>query len=275
MTFFGYVVAAATQVLKLGIIGGVFFLVVGGPLVLFFRWFPGVNPFVGGAAMFIWGWLANRFLLSPLEYSLGLKSKQYDPWYENRRTDRSSDTDAEPAHRPSHRSEYHSSRHFVSAPGSSIVFFERTDTFRRWDYVFMAVVFDAMALLGLIGLVSSSIHGGADLLGIIFGTAWTLGMVAAAAVLSFRVFLKPIAYARVDESGICADGRRWPWDKVACVYAEKGSGGQTLCFRLKGPLHGFRHPIHAMPPLSEDEVSQTLERLRAFLAERFPEVSVK
>ena len=29
--------------------------------------------------------LANRFMISPLEYHLDIKSLQYDPWYENRR----------------------------------------------------------------------------------------------------------------------------------------------------------------------------------------------
>jgi hypothetical protein len=44
-------------------------------------------PFFAEAAIFIITMMAaNRFVLSPIEFHLGMKSLQYDPWYERRRT---------------------------------------------------------------------------------------------------------------------------------------------------------------------------------------------
>lgn len=41
---------------------------------------------VWGLILLPYGWLLNRFVLSPVQYYLDYKTMQYDRWYENRMT---------------------------------------------------------------------------------------------------------------------------------------------------------------------------------------------
>lgn len=52
-----------------------------------------LTGFLEGQSLIVWGlfllpygWLLNRFVLSPAEYYLDYKTLHYDPWYENRMT---------------------------------------------------------------------------------------------------------------------------------------------------------------------------------------------
>jgi hypothetical protein len=165
----------------------------------------------------------------------------------------------------------------MASPSSLIVFFERTGTYRRWEYVAVMIGFSALALLGIVGIACSLLDGSvltAPLLGIVGGTVWTLGMTAIAGVLAYHVLLRPTLYSRIDEFGITVNGRRWPWNRIEWVYAARSTRRMTLCFRQKGPARGLTHAIHGMPLLSDEEASRILERLSEFLATHFPHVSV-
>jgi hypothetical protein len=267
------IIAIIVSLLKLIVIGGAFFIIIGGPFVLFVRVFPDVHGSVLILFILPWGWFANRFLLSPLEYVLGMKSKQYDPWYENFAASRRLHPDNE-----LEQQLQSSPTSSTGSKTSSTVFFERASTFRRWDYVTFMIAFGIFALLGITAITASLLSGRlftASLFDIVAGTLWTLVMASIAGILAYRVFFRPIEYSRIDNFGIIADGHQWPWNKIACVFVERASHGMTLCFREKGLTGGFRHPIHGMPPLSEDEATQVLERLKAFLATHCHHVSVR
>ncbi len=114
----------------------------------------------------------------------------------------------------------------------------------------------------------------APLGGVIFLSLWTLGMTSIAGFFAYRVLFRPTLYSRIDEAGIIADGRKWAWNEIACVFVESASPGVILCFRQKGLAGGFRQPVHGMPSLSEEEAARVLERLSEFLAVSWPHVSV-
>jgi len=70
---------------KIGLIGVLFFASFGvtvGAYVLSATIFPGFHFIVYILPAFPIMWCANRFLLSPVQYRLGIKTMQYDPWYE-------------------------------------------------------------------------------------------------------------------------------------------------------------------------------------------------
>jgi hypothetical protein len=79
---------AALWIVKVATIGIVFFACFGATLpvvMLMTKVFPQL-PFLLQVLPIIPMMLAaNRFILSPLEYYLKVKSLQYDPWYERRR----------------------------------------------------------------------------------------------------------------------------------------------------------------------------------------------
>ena len=48
------------------------------------RVFPDTHFIVYALPLFGVMWCSNRFILSPLQFKLNIRSLQYDPWYENR-----------------------------------------------------------------------------------------------------------------------------------------------------------------------------------------------
>ncbi|MGF1678855.1 MAG: hypothetical protein ACFCUX_06650 [Candidatus Methylacidiphilales bacterium] len=69
---------------KFTVVGIVFFS--GFALLTLFlsRFLPDQSLMVWGFILLPYGWLMNRFILSPLEYHMDFKTMQYDQWYENR-----------------------------------------------------------------------------------------------------------------------------------------------------------------------------------------------
>jgi fatty acid desaturase len=73
-----------TFVWKLAVIVATFFATFGVFVFTVASQLPGQNLILYGLLLLPYGWLVNRFILSPLEYRLDFRSHQYDAWYENR-----------------------------------------------------------------------------------------------------------------------------------------------------------------------------------------------
>ena len=157
----------------------------------------------------------------------------------------------------------------------SIVFFERTGTYRRWPYVCFLALFGSVSLVAAVVAIQAAWREGLPFNqspGTVFAVLWLSAMLGISGFLAYRVVLKPATYSRIDNEGIAVDSRRWPWNEVKWVFLKPSGNGVCLCFQRIA--WGPDHAIHGWPPLAPSEAEEILATLEDFLEREYPDVSV-
>lgn len=157
-------------------------------------------------------------------------------------------------------------------------FFDRVDSFRRWQYVLSLLFTTAMGSVGVWVVVDSARKYGWEIFSnwgvLLFGVGFLGMFVPATAYLVIKLLWRPTWHTVIDERGITVNEKTRPWDEIATVY-EKSSSRTTsyLCFRTNR-FYGFERYVHLMPPLSGHEVEAALDKIEVFVTEQHPHVEV-
>lgn len=156
-------------------------------------------------------------------------------------------------------------------------FFERTDTFRHWQYWLILAFVAAMGGVGIWFCIEAAKEFGwgvfAEPLALLFCGVFTGVSVPLTIYMALRLLVDPLRHTRIDEQGITINGKTLSWDEIQTVYERANkSDANYLCFRLR--RWRFERMTHIYPWLSDAESERILGKIESFVAEKYPHVEV-
>ena len=81
------------------------------------------------------------------------------------------------------------------------------------------------------------------------------------------------SFFRIDETGILAYGREYPWSDVAHIGGVRHLTGVHIYFRKRG-MFEYHRVLVTSPPLSETQFAALCDRLENFTRASFPHLTI-